>query len=123
MELILIILSSCIFIVTIFIVTIFIIITSTLAYDRVKLHTSVLEFIYEVQASRKDAIYYYTRGNCYKFFLLLKERFPRAKGYYNSDHVITKIGNRYYDITGQVNKENHLEIDKHFPNTFTNANR
>ena len=34
--------------------------------------------------------------------------FPEAKCYYDSDHVITRIGRRYYDITGEVKRGRHL---------------
>lgn len=38
-------------------------------------------------------------GGCYKFHLLLKSVFG-GEGYYDSDHIITKIGDKYYDIDG-----------------------
>lgn len=41
-------------------------------------------------------------GGCYKFYLILKQVFPEAIGYYNDAHVITRIGDKYYDIDGEV---------------------
>lgn len=38
-------------------------------------------------------------GGCYKFHLILKSLFD-GEGYYDSDHIITKIGDYYYDIDG-----------------------
>lgn len=40
-------------------------------------------------------------GGCLKFYFLLKKLF-NGRGYYNSSHVITKIGNNFYDINGEV---------------------
>lgn len=51
-------------------------------------------------------------GGCYKFHLILKHIF-NGEGYYNSDHVITKIGDHFYDVTGEVNlTDDFIEIDK-----------
>lgn len=40
-------------------------------------------------------------GGCYKFYLILKKVFD-GRGFYNSNHVITKIGDVYFDIDGEV---------------------
>lgn len=40
-------------------------------------------------------------GGCYKFHLILKLAFG-GKGWYDSDHVITQIGEHFYDIDGEV---------------------
>lgn len=46
----------------------------------------------------------YLQGGCYKFHLFLKKLFTEAIPYINTkgDHVITRIGGRFYDITGEV---------------------
>lgn len=42
-------------------------------------------------------------GSCYRFYELLKVIYPDAKAFYNDEmHVLTKIGDTYYDITGEV---------------------
>lgn len=39
---------------------------------------------------------------CLKFHLLLREVFPEAGDlYYNSNHVLTPIGGKFYDIDGE----------------------
>ena len=38
--------------------------------------------------------------NCFRFHLELLEFFPDAEPYYTGDHVITKIGDRFYDKDG-----------------------
>ena len=35
--------------------------------------------------------------------------YPEAELYYDEDHVITKIGNRFYDITGSVHYDRHTK--------------
>ena len=43
-------------------------------------------------------------GDCYQFHLFLKEMFPDAVPYMNRerDHVVTRIGDDFYDVTGRV---------------------
>ena len=65
----------------------------------------------------------YTSGSCYQFFKILKKVFPESNAYYNSDHVITEINGRYYDITGEVKIDNHLNMDEHYPNSKVKENK
>lgn len=46
----------------------------------------------------------YLNGGCYQFYKLLKAVYPSAKPYITQDkqHIVTKIGLNFYDITGQV---------------------
>jgi hypothetical protein len=78
-------------------------------------HRKILRFIKAIRESVRGAELIYTHGSCYQFYLILKSIIPEAKAYYNSDHVITKIGERFYDITGEVKCENHLLMDGHYP--------
>lgn len=43
-------------------------------------------------------------GSCYRFHLLLKQRFPEAVPYMNGErnHVASKIGETLYDISGAL---------------------
>lgn len=70
-----------------------------------------LEFIAavrEIYPSRYAA----DSGGCLKFYRLLKMVFPEARGYYNSEHVITEIEGDFYDIDGIVeNYGSYLPID------------
>lgn len=45
----------------------------------------------------------FTEGACYQFYLILKKLFPRAVPFYDGNHVVTYIGGKCYDITGEVN--------------------
>ena len=53
-------------------------------------------------------IYYiFMRGGCYKFHLFLKTIFPDSEPYIcqKKDHIITKIGDNFYDIRGKVSRQ------------------
>lgn len=56
----------------------------------------------------------YKEGSCYYLYLLLKEIFPEAEPYYDQNHVITKIGENYYDITGRVEKGRHILMEQKY---------
>jgi len=61
----------------------------------------------------------YGVGNCYGFFKLLKAIFPRAEAYYNSNHIITKIDDVFYDRKGvadsrKVESKEYLSVKEHF---------
>lgn len=71
----------------------------------------VLKLIEVIRESFKGSVIVYTLGSCYQFYLILKEVFPEARCYYDSNHVITRIGDSYYDITGEVKCERHLPIE------------
>lgn len=76
----------------------------------------VIDFIYRL----KDIYGGYSEmsGGCYKFHLLLKDLYG-GQGYYNSDHVITKIGSKYYDVNGLVtNTEGFLSIEDYYGYDF-----
>lgn len=51
--------------------------------------------------------------------------FPEATPYYNVDHIITKIGSRYYDIEGETSNKNYQPLktwmlNKVFKQTYKN---
>jgi hypothetical protein len=63
----------------------------------------VLLFIELIKESCPEIqTFIFTHGACYQFHLILKSKFPEAIPYYNEDHVISKIGDSYFDITGEV---------------------
>ena len=67
-----------------------------------KKEQEIEKFIQLVRDSFIESQQVYTEGSCYHFYLILKQVFPEAKAYYDADHIITKIGDRFYDITGEV---------------------
>ncbi len=74
----------------------------------------ILTFITTIRESFTGSDIVYTKGSCYQFYKVLKIVFPTAEAYYDSNHVITKIGKYYYDITGEVKKHRHLKVDIHY---------
>ncbi|WGH15473.1 hypothetical protein [Pseudomonas phage PA_LZ02] len=71
---------------------------------RDRLHDRVLRLVSAVRESRSDSVQAYTQGGCYQFFLVLRAAFPGAVPYYDGvqGHVLTRIGGRLYDVTGEV---------------------
>lgn len=68
-----------------------------------KLHFEVLEFIKIVRRAHPAMPQIYQSGSCWQFYELLNNRFPgECDPYYEVGHIITKIGDRFYDITGEV---------------------
>lgn len=70
---------------------------------------------------------YYLNGHCASYSRILCNIFKEDSiKYYSEDHVITKIGNYYYDVAGLINpqdiKNYHIvdEIGYHYINTWFN---
>lgn len=49
----------------------------------------------------------FTNRNCYYFYIILKSRYPQAIPYYDKEksHIVTKIGNNFYDINGRLSQK------------------
>jgi hypothetical protein len=70
-------------------------------------HMSVLRFISIIRDSFIGSQQVYTEGSCYHFHKILKEVFPKAEAYTDLiGHIVTKINDKYYDITGEVKLTN-----------------
>lgn len=62
----------------------------------------------------------FLNGGCYKFHLILKKLYPDAIPYkvgyrkHSIEHIVSKIGDRYFDIKGVFNfhKSGYIYIDK-----------
>ena len=73
----------------------------------------ILEVITTIRESSPIAI------QCHYFSLILQSIFPGSEEYYNSDHAITKIGNKFYDLNGVVeHTERFLPLNAYGPNTI-----
>ncbi len=68
----------------------------------------ILLFIQRIRDSEPGSVVKYTEGGCYDFYKILLSEYPQSLPYYDSDHVITKIDDNYYDITGKAEKKNHI---------------
>lgn len=65
-------------------------------------HRNVLLLISRIRGSHSTMEEIFLRGSCLNMFEILRAVYPDAQMYYNMDHVITKIGDRFYDITGEA---------------------
>lgn len=75
-------------------------------------HDDIIKFINTFKAKYKNEIeYIFMNGQCYWFSFILKERF-KGEIYYVPVyiHFITKINDRYYDITGEVTNVEILDL-------------
>ena len=75
----------------------------------------LLNFISTIRSTYPKSSIMFTRGGCYMFHLLLKSVIGDSAIPYSTvdnekiDHVVTKIGDFYYDISGIWEKEIHYE--------------
>ncbi len=83
-------------------------------------HKKVLSVIRAIRNSFVGSEIVYTKGSCYQFYLILREVFPQAEAFYDEDHLITKIENKYYDITGEVSKGRCLPFEPTPNDTWIN---
>jgi hypothetical protein len=77
-------------------------------------HLKVLNFIYAIRDSHPHMEYVYTHGSCLNFFCILKQVFPQAKPWFNADHIITEIDEKFYDITGRVSNEGYAPYTSYY---------
>lgn len=82
----------------------------------VMLKCKIESFIARIRDSFIGSQQVYTEGSCYHFYLILKEVFPQAKAFYDLDHIITEIDGSYYDITGEIKRNNNMSPFKELPN-------
>ena len=83
----------------------------------------VLKLITAIRESFDDSVKVYTQGGCFRFYLILKSVFPDAAAYYDMDHIITKIGDKYYDINGEyTDLKNYLPLTD-YPNSLKQAHK
>ena len=76
-----------------------------------------IEFINTLRSSDKYIQDIYTQGGCWQFHKVLKAMYPNVTPYkvksdkwcIEYDHIISKIGKDFYDITGNVN---HMYFDR-----------
>ncbi len=75
------------------------------------LNSSQIEsLIKEIKSSHSLMKDIFMEGSCMNLFCILKTVCPQAKAYYNYNHIITRIGDKYYDINGIVSPEGFQEF-------------
>lgn len=72
-------------------------------------YIKVINLIKEIRNSNPVMLDIFLAGSCCNFYFILKTVFPNAKAYFNIDHVVTEIEGRFFDITGEVSKEEFKE--------------
>lgn len=65
----------------------------------------------------------FSKGSCLNFFYILHSIYPEAEAWYNGDHVITKINNKFYDITGEVRPEGYYKLTKEYKKSISQMQR
>ena len=87
---------------------------------RTDMHADVIMFLFLLRQLHPELEHQCLNGSCFRLYKLLELVFPGAEPWYDHDHVITRIGGRFYDIRGEV-----LADDKWIPftdqRTFNNA--
>lgn len=71
---------------------------------KVQSYKKILNFILELNKSDEYIHHIFTKGGCYRFYILLSKMFNNCTPYISKDedHVISRINRRYFDITGEV---------------------
>lgn len=72
-------------------------------------HRQILNYISTIRDGHPMMVRIFSNGSCLNFHLILKKVYPEAIPYSNIDHIISKIDDRYYDITGEVKVKNSNE--------------
>lgn len=72
-------------------------------------HKKILSLIDEISKANPIMEDIFLYGSCCNFHFILKSVFPEAKAHFNIAHVITQIGDKYYDITGEINTNDVLK--------------
>lgn len=65
-------------------------------------HRRILNTISFIRESHSEMVNIFSKGSCLNFFCILHSIYPEAECYFNIDHIISKIDDKYYDITGEV---------------------
>jgi len=86
-------------------------------------HKTILLFLERLRNSAPKITEIFKEGSCFNLYLILSTHYPQSTPYYNSDHIITKINNHYYDIEGEVkNTKHYLPLSKyHSKKTLSKA--
>lgn len=65
-------------------------------------HIKILNILQTLRESHPHMKWVFLEGSCMNLFVMLKQIFPKAEAFFDLDHIVTKIDDRFYDITGEV---------------------
>lgn len=81
---------------------------------------NIIKFLTELRESADEIYAIYLNGSCYRLYKMLHAICESAEPYWSDrdNHCVTKIGNRFYDIGGEVHRDyidelGYYEIPKH----------
>lgn len=74
-------------------------------------HQQILDFLKELRNANPIIEDIFMAGSCTNLYFILKATCPNASAYFNGDHVITNIKDKYYDITGEVGNSGYIPLD------------
>lgn len=81
-----------------------------------------LALIKAIRESTPYMVDLYQNGSCWHFHKILRVVYPEAEPFYvydhDASHVITRIGGKFYDITGEVVDYAHRALpfdENHYP--------
>ena len=77
-------------------------------------HRQILNIIAAIRQSHSCMVDVFTKGSCINLFEILHLIYPESEAYFNIDHVITKIGGKYYDITGCVSGKGYERFERFY---------
>lgn len=70
----------------------------------------ILRLISELRGSHPNMEYLFLNGACMNLFYILRTIYQEAEPWYNMSHIITKIDDSFYDITGKI-----LDVSEYRP--------
>ena len=76
-------------------------------------HIHINRIISLLRESIPNAVEIYTKGNCFKFALLMCSIVKEGDIYYDEHHATYHFKGKFYDITGEVEKSG-VNIKEHY---------
>lgn len=74
----------------------------------------ILNLIAEIRNSHSKMEEIFLNGSCLNFHMILRSVYPESEPYFNINHIITKIDDKFYDITGIVNPEGYIPYNDYY---------
>lgn len=71
----------------------------------------IIDFLYELRSADDTILNIFMNGSCYRLCKILLCMYPDATPLYSlrEGHWVTKIGNKHYDIGGQISYDHIIE--------------
>ena len=66
------------------------------------MHADVIMFLFLLRQLHPELEHQCLNGSCFRLYKLLELAFPGAEPWCAHGHIITRIGDKFYDIRGEV---------------------